>query len=157
VWEVAAFLDEVLPTSTKTYASTVQNRDHACRQRLERHQDTLAAAHIRESAHQVVLGLDGNMSATDIPPDLARASHCVIGGRNVWRSRYVTSCRVLVRCLHEHRVDLNPCIPGARLRITQEGRARITRFSTLRVPTSCAVLPWQGRQVQLRVQTRRFR
>jgi hypothetical protein len=57
--KVAAFLDEVLPTSTKTHASTVRNRTLRVGQRLERHQDTLPTAIPRAPAGEVVLGLDG--------------------------------------------------------------------------------------------------
>ena len=57
--KVAMFLDEVLPTATKTHASTVRNYTLRVGQRLERHQDTLPTAIPRAPAGDVVLGLDG--------------------------------------------------------------------------------------------------
>ena len=57
--KVAMFLDEVLPTATKTHASTVRNYTQRVGQRLERHQDTLPTAVPRAPAGEVVLGLDG--------------------------------------------------------------------------------------------------
>ena len=53
--KVAVFLDEVLPTSTKTHASPVRNRTLRVGKRLERHQDTLDAARTRAPAGAVVL------------------------------------------------------------------------------------------------------
>jgi probable HAF family extracellular repeat protein len=56
---VAMFLDEVLPTTTQTHASTIRNYTQPVGQRLARHQDTLPTAIPRAPAGDVVLGLDG--------------------------------------------------------------------------------------------------
>ena len=57
--KVAMFLDEVLPTATKTHASTVRNYTQRVGQRLARHQDALPTAIPRAPADEVVLGVDG--------------------------------------------------------------------------------------------------
>ena len=59
--KVATVLDEVLPTTTRTHASTVRNRTLRVGQRLERHQEALIAAPPPEPADHLVLGLDGDM------------------------------------------------------------------------------------------------
>lgn len=57
--KVAAFLDEMLPTSSRTHGSTVRNRTLRVGKRLERHHDALLTPGTRAPAARVVLGLDG--------------------------------------------------------------------------------------------------
>ena len=143
--KVAMFLDEVLPTATKTHASTVRNRTLRVGQRLEHHQDTLPRAIPRAPAEQVVLGLDGGYVKNRQPrPErtFEIVAGKVLGDDQATRFAFVregsaSGGNAIARVLRHHGVTAE-----TRVTVLSDGDAGLRAIQRAAAPTAEHVLGW---------------